>query len=137
MFLEPVLEGYDSISCIRYIKRASKTYQGSISTLSLGEIQRNIVGLEFNKLIALYEYLHDQLNTFKINIVQPSFDCYSKAMELRKKEGRLKAPDALNIAIGVINGANCFTTLDKELIESSLTIEKRFDLKVVHPGDML
>jgi len=137
VFLEPVLEGHDSISCIRYLIRASKTYQGLTSTLSLGEIQRNVVGLGFNKLITLYGYLHEQLNTFKINIVQPSFDCYSKAIELGTIEGRLKAPDALNIAVGVINGANCFTTLDRELIESSPTMEKRFGLKIVHPGDMI
>ncbi len=126
----------DGRFCVRYLQKLDYNYDGKFSLPALGELLMHLFLIkDSDKQHAFLDFLIDQKTTRKIGIYTP-YDIRVISGKIKEIDTRLDPTDIDIIACTIEDGANNLVTLDKDLIGNK-AIEREFNLRIVHPKDLL
>lgn len=122
-------------SCRRYIDELTdRDINAAISFGTLGEIWLAIHNkAPKEQQDTILQRMNDLLYECEIIINGPTFETFSKVMEIHKQDNRIKPSDALRLAETSTLERERFITLDEELLQNK-SLQTFLEIKVVLPN---
>lgn len=122
--------------CRKYIQRLDYNYRGTLSSPVLSELMISMLKLrDTQKRHAFLDVLENLVQTRKVEFYVP-VDIHEISIQIKEADDRIDPTDVDIIACAVENRASNLVTLDKKLIGNK-SVERRFNLRIVHPKDLL
>ncbi|MFH0836986.1 MAG: type II toxin-antitoxin system VapC family toxin [Candidatus Aenigmatarchaeota archaeon] len=135
------LESHDkeeTRQCIRYLNKVGYNYRGVVPFPVLSEMFFIALHLDnYDKRIKFIDLFKDTLEAQRIEISRP-MQFEKTSLEIKKLDSFLEhdITDRHVLASAIEDKAYILVTTDKKLIKNSV-LEKRFNINIRHPKDLL